>query len=167
MKRDSFTNALRATAKVACAASLLHMGCRNKIPAEVATPSNTDSSEESNDSSSIGEHDTNTTRDPTEAEYLECQPIIAEAFVGGAFPDETTSQEVKDCCALTATYYDALSAETGDFNITMEWEYRNECCSAIEWRGGTMACTPWGPPTPPSARKMKYRNIVHQNRILV
>ena len=33
------------------------------------------------------------------------------------------------------------------FGTIMEWEVRHECCSLLGW-GGTMACTPWGPPAP-------------------
>ena len=169
MQRESFTKALRATAKIACAASLLNVGCKNKAPAAVAAPTNTQTSpieqplQESPDSPF--ENDSN--MDPTESEFKECQPVISATFANDAFPmPEDISQEVKDCCALTAAYYDALSFKTGDFALNTEWENRNECCSALEWSDGSMACTPWGPPTPPSARNMK-RSVVVKQRSMV
>ena len=174
MQRDSFTKALRSTAKIACAASLLHVGCRNKTPAEVAEPSTTETSKQLTEDTEIP-NDTSTAdtnEDPDsgstpDSDYEECQPIIEAEFADGSFPmADEVPQEVKDCCALTAAYYDALLVETDDFNIIMEWEHRDQCCSALEWSNGSTACTPWGPPTPPSAHKMKRSILVHQ-RIMV
>ena len=169
MQRESFTKALRATAKIACAASLLNVSCKNKTPAEVATPDLSQTIEMENEDMSSGtpvelpDSIANEPATPSSAEYEACQPIIEEGFAKEEFPrSENISEEVKDCCALTAEYYDALSSETGNFNVTMDWEHRDQCCSALDWRGGTMACTPWGPPTPPSAHKMKRSIIVHQ-----
>ena len=173
MQRQSFTNALRATAKIACAASLLNVSCKSKTPTEVALPKNIDSVDqeersadefpEENLLSDSFPPDT----DPTATQYAECKPIITEAFADDSFPMPTEiTQEVKDCCALTAAYYDALSAKTNDFNLVMEWENKDQCCSALEWSDGSMACTPWGPPTPPSARKMKRRIVVRQHSVV-
>ena len=175
MQRESFTKALRATAKVACAASLLNVSCKSKAPVEVATPTTTTIAEPFPGSSSdvdvsspqiednLGRDSEN---DPTESEFKECQPVINATFANDAFPmPDEISKEVKDCCALTAAYYDALSFKTGDFNLNTEWENRNQCCSALEWSDGSMACTPWGPPTPPSAQKMK-RSIVVQRKMV-
>ena len=175
MQRKSFTKALRATAKIACAASLLNVGCKSKTPSEVATPSNstigsTDQdqptleppSEEIDFPSLHSDSD-----DPTETQYAECQPVISEAFSDDSFPmPDEVSQEVKDCCALTAAYYDALTAKTNDFNMVMDWKDKDQCCSALEWSDGSMACTPWGPPTPPSARKMKRSIVVAQHQLV-
>ena len=175
MQRKSFTNALRATAKIACAASLLNVSCKSKTPTEVAAPNNstvdtTDeeqpSLEDSIEQISIpNEHPDN--NDPTETQYAECKPVISEAFSDDSFPmPNEVSQEVKDCCALTAAYYDALRAKTNDFNIVMDWKEKDQCCSALEWSDGSMACTPWGPPTPPSARKMRRSIVVAQHRVV-
>ena len=130
MQRQSFTNALRATAKIACAASLLNVSCKSKTPTEVATPSqNIDSvGQEEQTSSAFTEQtdlpsEQSVDGDPTEAQYTECQPIITKAFSDESFPmPNEVSEEVKDCCALTAAYYDALSAKTSDFNLAMDWE---------------------------------------------
>ena len=196
MKRDSFTQALRATAKIACAASLLNVGCRSKTASQVAAPNTNDTAEtevsdtnedtasNTNDTGSNTEdtgsntEDTGSNTDDTgsntstaEEEYAECLPLIEEVFANGDFPEtDTISQEVKDCCALTAAYYDALAIESGDgmydYTVIEGWEYRDQCCTAIEWSDGSTACTPWGPPTPPSARKMKRRIVVRQHAVM-
>lgn len=164
MNRDSFNNALRATAKIACAASLLQVGCRSKTSTEVATPQINDPLEHtdiSSDNRSPREDDSN--RDDN---FNSCQNLIKETFATEAFPtNDSISQEVKDCCTLTAQYYDALALDNQIMDYSA-WEHRNECCSAVEWSDGSMACTPWGPPTPPSAQKMKRRRIVHQHAVL-
>lgn len=175
MKRDSFTQALRATAKVACAASLLNVGCKVKTPSQVATPNTSDTAEtqtsDTSDDTSTEILDTGTGSDPAEEAYAECQPLIEDVFANDTFPDaDSISQEIKDCCALTAAYYDALAIESGDgmydYTVIDGWEHRDQCCAAIEWSDGSTACTPWGPPTPPSAQKMKRRIIVRQHAVL-
>ena len=192
MKRDSFTQALRATAKIACAASLLSVSCRSKTPSQVAEPNTNDTAEtemsDTNEDTSTDTEDTSTNTEDTskdtedtdtedtntstpEEEYAECLPLIEETFANVDFPEtDTISQEVKDCCALTAAYYDTLALESGDgmydYTVIDGWEYRDQCCAAIEWSDGSTACTPWGPPTPPSAQKMKRKIIVHQHAVL-
>lgn len=186
MKRSSFSSALRATAKIACATSILQLSCKNKTPNEVATP--VPGTEASSDVQSTNEvlppievatpkdavtinTNQNTDRgEPTKEAFESCQPIIESTFANDARLEEVPT-EVRDCCALTAAYYDALSFKTDVSNVDTigQWKYRYECCEALEWRGGSMACTPWGPPTPPSAHRMKRRIIVpvhvhkHQN----
>ena len=175
MKRDSFTQALKATAKIACAASLLNVGCRSKTASQVATPNTNDTAEtevsDINEDTGSNTEDTGANTSTAEEEYAECLPLIEEVFANGDFPEtDTISQEVKDCCALTAAYYDALAIESGDgmydYTVIDGWEYRNQCCSALEWSDGSTACTPWGPPTPPSARKIKRRIVVRQHAVM-
>lgn len=175
MQRESFTKALRATAKIACAASLLNVSCKTKTPTEVATPQNSTVDSENQEEHRLDDsieqlgipNQFPADNDPSEAQYAECQPVITEAFAEEDFPmPSEVSQKVKDCCALTAAYYDALTATTNDFNLVMEWENKNQCCSALEWSDGSMACTPWGPPTPPSASKMKRRIVVLQHSVI-
>jgi len=172
MKRDSFTQALRATARVACAASLLNVGCKVKTPSQVATPNTapkTTNTAAKQTPDTI--RDSENSSDPTEETYAECQPFIKDIFANDNFPEaESISQEVKDCCALTAAYYDALAIKSGngmyDYTVIDGWKHRDQCCTAIEWSDGSTACTPWGPPTPPSAQKMRRRIIVRQHAVL-
>ena len=156
MKRDTFTKALSATAKIACCASLLNVSCKPKT--DVASPTDTANSNQNIDTAN------SETGEPL-SDFEECQPIIQAEFDNNSFPDPATvPQEVKDCCALTAAYYDELALEAGDsgWEVLQNWTERDQCCSALEWSDGSMACTPWGPPTPPSAHKMKRRIIVKQ-----
>lgn len=165
MQRDSFTKALVATAKIACCASLLNVGCRTKTPIE--TPAPTPSS---NDTTNIIEELPAPPKEKNATEaFEECVPVLTEAFSDGVFPDGTTvSQNVKDCCALTAEYYDNLAMANGifDYGVIDSWTERSQCCAVNNWNDGSMACTPWGPPTPPSAKKMKRRMIVPAQTIL-
>lgn len=165
MQRDSFTKALIATAKIACCASLLNVGCRTKTPIETAEPT-----PNSNDTTNVVEEDSSHPEEGVSTEaYEECAPVLRGAFADGAFPDATTvSQEIKDCCALTAEYYDNLAMANGiyDYGVIDSWTEREQCCAVNNWSDGSMACTPWGPPTPPSAKKMKRRIIVPSHTII-
>jgi hypothetical protein len=164
MQRDSFTKALVATAKIACCASLLNVGCRNKTPIETPEPA-----PNSNDTTNIVEEAPTSSETNATEPFETCAPILTEGFADGAFPDATTvSQEVKDCCALTAEYYDNLAMANGvfDYGVIDSWTERSQCCAVNNWNDGSMACTPWGPPTPPSANKMKRRIIVPARAIL-
>ena len=143
MKRESFQQALMATAKITCCASIFGLSCapKDKPVLANATPSS-DAIEDPIPKSKIN------------PKQEECFELIETSFAqqkGFADP-ETLSQEVKDCCELTAEYYDALTIqEDGSQNWTIisEWQHREQCCSAISWQSNTIACTPWGPPIPP------------------
>ncbi len=104
--------------------------------------------------------------EPTQEDFEACQPIIESSFAKDGPQTENVSTEVRDCCALTAAYYDALTFNTDvpSINAIDQWTHRYECCDALEWRDGSMACTPWGPPTPPNAHRMKRRIIVHAHQ---
>jgi hypothetical protein len=187
MNRDSFTKALMATAKIACCASLLNVSCRSKTdintpkdtgssandtavvnPDSAVDPDSADTNTETGDTN-VDSGDTNVDSGDTnnsQTEFDECQTLIQTEFEDiNTFPDPSTiPQEVKDCCSLTAAYYDELAMENGDFDwgVIQNWTERDQCCAALEWSDGSLACTPWGPPTPPSAHKMKRRIIVRQ-----
>ena len=69
----------------------------------------------------------------------DCNVAVAATFSESSpVPDADT----ESCCQLIANYYDQ------HYEDLMEWEERNQCCDLLEWQG-SMACTPWGPPTPP------------------
>ena len=144
MQRNSFQKALMATAHITCCASLFGLGCRtmNKN-IDTSLSNNTDTSSDNLDSTAISS----------------CEEIITEAFLENTFPDPATiSTEVKDCCTLTAEYYDALALQDDgsyDWTVIDQWTHRDSCCSATGWSDGSMACTPWGPPTPPSITNIK------------
>lgn len=163
MQRESFTKALIATAKIACCASLLNVSCKTKSPVETPEPL-PNANESTNVVEKVEEVDQPRPRERASTErFEECAPVLADAFPEDAFPDSNTvSQEIKDCCALTAEYYDNLAMANGffDHGVIDSWKERYNCCAVNDWNDGSMACTPWGPPTPPSAKNMKRRIIV-------
>jgi hypothetical protein len=57
------------------------------------------------------------------------------------------AEAVKACCDMIAKSIDAHLGEEPD--PISAWTERNACCSQLEWQGST-ACTPWGPPAPPT-----------------
>ena len=52
----------------------------------------------------------------------------------------------KACCVTLEAFYSANMDQMG------EWETRGDCCPMLGWgqEGTGLACTPWGPPTPPA-----------------
>ena len=66
---------------------------------------------------------------------------------------------VSECCAWLASYYSEHMAEMD------AWAARLECCEAAQWQGG-LACTPWGPPSPPGVATPSFTrlNLNHNAR---
>ena len=78
--------------------------------------------------------------DSAEVTLEECDDLVQETVLASG----RMNSDVKECCQRIAESY-------GDLLEGMdEWEERDECCAALDWQG-SMACTPWGPPTPPTA----------------
>jgi len=154
MQRESFEKALIATARIACCAGIFGLGCGEKTtPNDTNDATNEDTT--SNTDTANTTTDTSDTSTPTvtaelQQQYEECLPIILAEFPDGTIPaDPTTApQEVKDCCELTAMYYDALATDTNDWNVITTWTQRDACCASLNWMSSTMTCTPWGPPMP-------------------
>ena len=81
---------------------------------------------------------------PTSEALAACQQTTAAAFPKGEAKDGNVSAEVLACCQMIAADHDSRGlANLGD------WAERSGCCSAMDWQGSA-ACTPWGPPTPPT-----------------
>ena len=89
------------------------MSCKTKSPVETPEPlpnanESTNVCREGRGSGSARPRE----RASTER-FEECAPVLADAFPEDAFPDSNTvSQEIKDCCALTAEYYDNWQWQT-------------------------------------------------------
>ncbi len=88
--------------------------------------------------------------------FAECNESIAGVFSEASpTPDAAT----ESCCLLVAQYYDKNyddldDQEDWDSDGITAWEHRYECCDLLGWsQSNTMACTPWGPPTPPEMPK--------------
>lgn len=86
-----------------------------------------------------------------------CESVLASAF-GDAGNDwsftqnpPAVSQDVKTCCS------EHLKSETGE---TWNLQYRWACCGVLDnWNNPdqsiAIACTPWGPPVPPSMKRRR------------
>ena len=111
MKQSTIEKALLATARVACCASLIGLGC-------------TDGKNYS---------------DTADTSLQDCENLVSQSFLLG----NRANRDTKECCQRIAEYYDE------HFIDLQDWDKRNECCEALDWEG-SMACTPWGPPTPPA-----------------
>lgn len=97
--------------------------------------------------------------DAAKPEKPSCDAVLVSAFAD-AGPDDfvwndpsnprpPVSAEVKACCE------EKLTAETATWNIPYRWS----CCAAIDNGIGNpkigTACTPWGPPVPPSMMRRR------------
>ncbi|MEM6928940.1 MAG: hypothetical protein AAF602_18520, partial [Myxococcota bacterium] len=58
--------------------------------------------------------------------------------------------EVLDCCRALDAHFSAKMRSATPGDVLADWPTRNVCCEAIGWGPG-LACTPWGPPTPPTS----------------
>lgn len=125
MKRASFDKGVLAAARVACALAIVGVGCAGE---NKETETDTVLSASDTDTESV---------DP----LADCETQVAELF---ADTGAVASEEDEDCCQLIAEYYDSVELEGLE-----DWAERDDCCEALDWEG-SLACTPWGPPCPPS-----------------
>ena len=182
MRKETFQKALRATARITCCASIFGLGCDFDSKTETNTDTGSDNQDTNDedttdtDTTDTDTTDTNDTEDsgtqPDPVYDEECEVLISEAFPDPTqWPDpETIAQEVKDCCQLAAEYYDSIALQADDsidWDILYSWEYRDQCCEALEWQSDTLACTPWGPPMPPKFRNAKIHRPKHLRKIMV
>lgn len=72
---------------------------------------------------------------PSDQDVATCTTVVEATDFAKRVGDD-----VKACCATLA--------EDADSRGDMTFVKRSECCSELNWQG-SMACTPWGPPTPP------------------
>jgi hypothetical protein len=169
MNFDAHRAALRAAAKVAFGVAIL--GCGGSgAPAgeESAEPEATSGGGESYDTAQADlrkrrpspkpttQCDSGTTScaslTDTTAKEACCDGLLKTAFPAGNNPTTgvtEASAEVTACCQVVA---EKVDRHWGDPNVdagVFTWP-RTQCCSLLKW-GGSMACTPWGPPTPPPA----------------
>lgn len=124
MRSAIFNEALMATARVACCAALV--GCIGPDEAEDSSVA---------DSNEPVDSRVEDSSDP----LAECQEHVADLFASGDVP----TTETEECCQMIAEDYDLAELEGLE-----NWAERDDCCELLEW-GGSMACTPWGPPCPP------------------
>ncbi len=130
----SHRRALMATARIACVAALV--GCAPKTVSPVGPAAETPVSTES---VPFDDQD----QAASTASVASCEETVEAAFADSADPT-AVGDDIKACCQTIAEAVDADPSED-----TFAFAHREECCTALDWRG-SMACTPWGPPTPPA-----------------
>ncbi|TNE85177.1 MAG: hypothetical protein EP330_27655 [Deltaproteobacteria bacterium] len=81
------------------------------------------------------------------SDFATCEAEIASA-VAAAGERKPLGEDARDCCETMEKHYSGVMLD--DPGALQKWETRGECCDLLEWRGEGMACTPWGPPTPPA-----------------
>lgn len=154
MTRDVHRQALTAAARIACAAALV--GCAKNQAPEPSADADAPLDFARPDAGAL------TLSNP---ERAACEQTIDEGLdFGLTMPEADAAQseweayyaahqekvaiakgdaELASCCNKIA------AAFGDDLDAAMTWEHRGACCEIVDWRG-SLACTPWGPPTPPS-----------------
>ena len=179
MDQNTFQMALISTARVACCATLLGLSaCRDGAvdkqdietnpdvsedtgEIEQDDTANTDTEETEDTSvSDSGEEDTaedtsvleDTAVDPDEEDTAEESDVLFEdealqecaEHIDDTFSSNVqTTTETVDCCVEVT--------EAIGYVDLFEYEFQTECCDLIAQNNAfSSACTPWGPPVPPS-----------------
>ncbi|MEC8379922.1 MAG: hypothetical protein VXZ96_06360 [Myxococcota bacterium] len=158
MNPNTFQEALKATARIACCAGLVSIvACRTEPPKKTDDSfSSTGDTASAIDDTALSSGDTAlydsadsqiddpiTVPDP--ANFEDCMVAIDAGFSDDDFDTST----LLDCCILTTE-----TVGYDDLHNNPEYEDLNEnCCAEIAEQGEwSTACTPWGPPTPPCMR---------------
>lgn len=144
MRSDVHSAALRAAAKVAFSVAFIG-GC--SAPAS-SDPADDDAVSTSDELAKGCEKD----RDASSPSPLTCEQAVRAAFpVEGDYPGtkQAVSVRVQTCCV------ELLEESRG-----MLGEHRWDCCANLPANAGPsvgIACTPWGPPVPPSMTRRSKR----------
>jgi hypothetical protein len=164
MRSDVHSAALRAAAKVAFSVAFIS-GCTapTDVTEEGATgrggtePATTESDISTKNPKNPKKKSTSKSADvaapcqhdkDASAPKLSCEQVVAAAFpTEGTYPGvkKAVSAEVQTCCVeLLDQSHGALA------------DHRWDCCANLPADAGQkvgMACTPWGPPVPPSMKR--------------
>ena len=163
--RPSFEYALAAAARVSCCATLVSLGCH---PSTTGSPTEVEGGEpgEAGAQPMIAEPDpyaNDPALDPSTREQPVSEARAAfeqcQAQVSAANAEGTIGPSEQACCTSLAQHlYEPVDPGfTEDAEHTMQrrtadndvwWNVSAACCSLIG--NSEPACTPWGPPTPPS-----------------
>ena len=168
MRSDVHTAALRAAAKVAfsvaflggCSAASDAEGTDPKAPgADGVEPGTTESDlAAAKKKPKIAAPTTSCHQNDSGAPKPSCESVVAAAFpTEGNYPGtkQAVSNDVQTCCA-------ELLTKSGGSLAKHRWD----CCANVApGQNVAMACTPWGPPVPPSMnRRAKYPVGHHEAR---
>jgi hypothetical protein len=150
MRSDIHSKALRAAAKVAFSVAFLG-GC-SAAAQDPETPSNDSDTDEAELKS--GCHLPKTPATDASAPKLSCDQVVAAAFpTEGDYPGvkQSVAADVQSCCVeLLEKSHGALAS------------HRWDCCanlSASVDQSVSIACTPWGPPVPPSMKSRRTLQV--------
>lgn len=162
--RPSHEFALAAAARVSCCAALISFGCDRSSS---SSPADVETTEQETGSSPpvVAEPDpyaSDPDLDPSlrEAPISEARMTIerCQGEVTAAVKAGPLGQQQSSCCTtLAKNVYDAKATEGMEPEAAAEqqsrdseiwWSVASPCCDLIGFE--EMACTPWGPPTPPS-----------------
>ena len=140
MNTKSFNEALRATARVACCAGLVGLvACESK-----STESSIDVDK---DTAQVVPEEQQITV-PEEPTFDACMEAIDAGFAAADFDTSV----LLECCLLA-------TEQVGYENLHNDPQYadlQENCCEEIATQNEfSVACTPWGPPIPPSMSKSR------------
>jgi hypothetical protein len=158
MRSDVHTAALRAAAKVAFSVAFLggcSAGATDLAETDPATGDGVDPATTEADLSAKGGKKKNGSKaiaapchKDASAPKASCEQVVAAAFpTEGSYPGvkQSVSAEVQTCCV------ELLDKSQGALA-----QHRWDCCANLPVDAGqkiSIACTPWGPPVPPSMKR--------------
>jgi len=148
MNPKSYNEALRATARIACCAGLVGLvACQTEVDDSASDPdmtlADTQSEDQIADTGDTASQPEDQIIVPEEPTFDVCMEVIDLGF---AEPEFDTS-ELLECCLLTTEQVGFASL----YNDPQYADLNENCCTEIMNQGEfSSACTPWGPPTPPS-----------------
>lgn len=133
MSRQQLQRALRATARIAGVG--LALGCAPTLAEVDPTPSVY---------SDVGDLDTDTSADDEPAECADLLDDLVVAQQDGDFSE--ADRPTRACCE---DVIDAIRT-VDDWPVEPEEQAIHwACCAALDYPAG-LACSPWGPPSPPA-----------------
>ncbi|MFK7927449.1 MAG: hypothetical protein AB8H79_04635 [Myxococcota bacterium] len=138
MTTTPFQRALTATARIACFASFAGCGAAQVGATIPDTPVSAGGAD-------VYEPDVPAYDD--EEPVDECLDIVQGIEVGD-WDKSTASRKEKACCT---EFMDEIGPDGWDPPEGADWQDISACCWALQDMGQTYAaCTPWGPPAPPT-----------------
>ena len=147
MNPDVFQEALMATARVACCSAMVGLvACNAKKdgPEKGGVIPNVTQTPRLPNKQSITVKGPNGSEPVALPKPIKCIEHVTAIF---AAKEPQPTETSKACCQTIAEYSDQENyLKPGAF----QWDTRNQCCELLQWSGGSMACTPWGPPVPPA-----------------
>lgn len=154
MNHEVHAAALRAAARLAFSVAFV-AGCSNGAADETqSVDSNLDKATNDNGNAA----NTDPQPPPLTPAEIACKEVLTSAFANYEWQENgfPISHEATECCLDTAMSFWGHNSE-----------FRNMCCGSYDASEGpkqgqisNMACTPWGPPVPPSMNRKRSLRAV-------